>query len=142
MRRCTRKRPGQSKTRTIGGAPFAPRRERCLPNPRGRRRTLYNLEGGAWSDEILNPIGLDSRRLPDIHNSTDIIGEITKEAAEQLGLAAGTPVVIGGGGGASAGGGAGAGTEGPAYNYIGSPSSSFFLPPRPLFLSRHARSTL
>lgn len=94
---------------------------------------LYNLEGGAWSDEILNAIGLDPRRLPDIHNSTDIIGEITKEAAEQLGLAAGTPVVIGGGDGASAAVGAGAITEGPAYNYIGSSSWISFAATRPIY---------
>lgn len=94
---------------------------------------LYNLEGGAWSDEILNAIGLDPRQLPDIHNSTDIIGEITKEAAEQLGLAAGTPVVIGGGDGASAAVGAGAITEGPAYNYIGSSSWISFAATRPIY---------
>ncbi len=94
---------------------------------------LYNLEGGTWSDEILNAIGLDPRRLPDIHNSTDIIGEITKEAAEQLGLAAGTPVVIGGGDGASAAVGAGAIAEGPAYNYIGSSSWISFAATRPIY---------
>jgi xylulokinase len=94
---------------------------------------LYNLEGGTWSDEILNAIGLDPRRLPDIHNSTDIVGEITKEAAEQLELAAGTPVVIGGGDGASAAVGAGAITEGPAYNYIGSSSWISFAATRPIY---------
>lgn len=98
---------------------------------------LYNLEGGAWSDEILNAIGLDSRRLPDIHNSTDIIGKITKEAADQLGLAAGTPVVIGGGDGASAAVGAGAITEGPAYNYIGSSSWISFAAKRPIYDPDH-----
>lgn len=94
---------------------------------------LYNLEGGVWADEILNAIGLDPRLLPDIHNSTDIIGEITKEAAEQLGLAAGTPVVIGGGDGASAAVGAGAIAEGLAYNYIGSSSWISFAATRPIY---------
>ena len=94
---------------------------------------LYNLEGGAWSDEILNAIELDHRLLPDIHDSTDVIGELTKQAAEQLGLAAGTPVVIGGGDGASAAVGAGAISEGPAYNYIGSSSWISFAATRPIF---------
>lgn len=94
---------------------------------------LYNFEGGTWSEEILNAIGLDSHQLPDIHNSTDIIGEITKEAAEQLRLAAGTPVVIGGGDGASVAVGAGAITEGPAYNYIGSSSWISFAARRPIY---------
>ncbi|MCJ7734470.1 MAG: xylulokinase [Anaerolineales bacterium] len=94
---------------------------------------LYNLEEGTWSDEIMNAIGLDPRLLPDIHNSTDIIGEITKEAAEQLGLAAGTPVVIGGGDGASAAVGAGAIAAGLAYNYIGSSSWISFAATRPIY---------
>lgn len=94
---------------------------------------LYHLEGGAWSDEILNAIDLDPRRLPEIHNSTDVIGELTKQAADQLGLTAGTPVVIGGGDGASAAVGAGAVMEGPAYNYIGSSSWISFAAPRPIY---------
>ncbi len=94
---------------------------------------LYDLERGVWSDEILNAIGLDPARLPELHNSTDVIGEITRSAAEELGLAAGTPVVIGGGDGASAAVGAGAVVEGPAYNYIGSSSWISFAAPRPIY---------
>jgi xylulokinase len=94
---------------------------------------LYDLEGGTWSDEILNAVGLDPHRLPDLHDSTDVIGELTKPAAEELGLAAGTPVVIGGGDGASAAVGAGAVIEGPAYNYIGSSSWISFAAPRPIY---------
>src|SRR5574341_2278661 len=55
---------------------------------------LYYLERGTWSEEILSAIDLDPRLLPEVHDSTDVIGELTKQAAEQLGLAAGTPVVI------------------------------------------------
>jgi xylulokinase len=94
---------------------------------------LYSLQDGSWSDEILNAIDLDPRSLPEIHNSTDVVGELTKEAAEQLGLAAGTPVVIGGGDGASAAVGAGAVIEGPAYNYIGSSSWISFAAPSPIY---------
>lgn len=94
---------------------------------------LYHLEGGAWSDDILNAVDLDPHRLPEIHNSTDVVGEITKEAAAQLGLAAGTPVVIGGGDGASAAVGAGAVMQGPAYNYIGSSSWISFAAPHPIY---------
>ncbi len=94
---------------------------------------LYDLDRGAWSDEILQAIELDPRRLPDIHNSIDVIGEVTRAAAVELGLIAGTPVVIGGGDGASAAVGAGAVTEGPAYNYIGSSSWISFAAPRPIY---------
>lgn len=94
---------------------------------------LYDLERGTWSDEILKAIDLDPHRLPEIHNSTDVIGELTRDSAEQLGLTAGTPVVIGGGDGASAAVGAGAVMEGPAYNYIGSSSWISFAAPRPIY---------
>ena len=94
---------------------------------------LYYLERGTWSDEILNAIDLDPRLLPEIHNSTDVIGELTRQAAEQLGLSAGTLVVIGGGDGASATVGAGAVMEGPAYNYIGSSSWISFAARRPIY---------
>jgi xylulokinase len=94
---------------------------------------LYDLEKGVWSDEILNAFDLDQRLLPEIHDSIDVVGELTKQAAEQLGLAAGTPVVIGGGDGASAAVGAGAVMEGPAYNYIGSSSWISFAATRPIY---------
>lgn len=94
---------------------------------------LYDLEQGIWSDEILKEMDLDPQLLPEIHNSADVVGELTKPAAEQLGLIAGTPVVIGGGDGASAAVGAGAVMEGPAYNYIGSSSWISFAAPRPIY---------
>lgn len=98
---------------------------------------LYHLERGVWSDEVLEAIDLDPRYLPEIHNSTDVIGELTREAAEELGLAAGTPVVIGGGDGASAAVGAGAVMEGPAYNYIGSSSWISFAASHPIYDPGH-----
>jgi xylulokinase len=94
---------------------------------------LYDLEGGKWSDEILNTIQLDPAYLPEVHNSTDVIGEVTKEAAGALGLVPGIPVVIGGGDGASAAVGAGSVVEGPAYNYIGSSSWIAFAAPHPIY---------
>ena len=94
---------------------------------------LYDLEGGTWSDEILNSIQLDPAYLPEIHNSTDVIGEVTKEAATALGLLPGIPVVIGGGDGASAAVGAGSVVEGPAYNYVGSSSWIAFAAPHPIY---------
>ena len=54
------------------------------------------------------------------HN--ELIGEVTRQAAEALGLKAGTAVVIGSGDGACAATGAGVVREGSAYNYIGSSS--------------------
>jgi xylulokinase len=83
---------------------------------------LYDLKSFDWSEQILQAIELDRERLPELHASTDIVGEVLPEVAEEVGLAAGTPVVIGGGDGCCAAVGAGVVREGSAYNYIGSSS--------------------
>jgi len=81
---------------------------------------LYDLQARDWSPALLAAAGLRRELLPDLHASTDVVGEVQPEAAEALGLAAGTPVVIGGGDGACAAAGAGVVGEGSAYTYLGS----------------------
>ncbi len=83
---------------------------------------LYDLRAGDWSDPILDAVGLDRAVLPELHASTDVVGQVTAQVADEVGLAAGTPVVIGGGDGCCAATGAGVVREGSAYNYIGSSS--------------------
>lgn len=83
---------------------------------------LYHLEEAEWSGEILQAIELDRAKLPELHLSIDVVGEVMSEVAEEVGVAAGTPVVIGGGDGSCAATGAGVIREGAAYNYIGSSS--------------------
>ncbi len=83
---------------------------------------LFDINKKEWSSEILETAGIDRTKLPEPHSSYDIVGEITSQAAEEVGLKAGTPVVIGGGDGAAATVGAGVIKEGDAYNYIGSSS--------------------
>ncbi|PWH16107.1 MAG: xylulokinase [Ardenticatenia bacterium] len=94
---------------------------------------LYHLEEGRWSHTILEAVQLDEGLLPEVHDSTDVVGELTAAAAEALGLVPGIPVVIGGGDGASAAVGAGAIEEGPAYNYIGASSWISFASRRPIY---------
>jgi xylulokinase len=83
---------------------------------------LYDLERGEWSQPILDAARVDPSQLPEIRQSIDVVGEVRPEIAEEAGVAAGTPVVIGGGDGACATVGAGVIGEGAAYNYIGSSS--------------------
>jgi len=83
---------------------------------------LYDLKTKEWSNLILDGIGLDRAKLPELHASTDVVGEVMAKVAEEIGLAPGTPVVIGGGDGSCAAVGAGVVREGSAYNYIGSSS--------------------
>ena len=83
---------------------------------------LYDLQKKDWSDLILDSIALDRNLLPALHNSSDVVGEVGTNIAEEIGLIPGTPVVIGGGDGACAAVGAGVVSDGSAYNYIGSSS--------------------
>ncbi len=93
---------------------------------------LYDLSRQDWSDDILLAVRLERRLLPELHASSDVVGEVTHRAAEETGLAVGTPVVIGGGG-ACAAVGAGVGRPGAAYNYIGSSSWIGIAAQQPIF---------
>jgi xylulokinase len=50
-----------------------------------------------WSPELVNQVGLEMDKLPDLYPSSAVIGRVTETAAGLTGLAAGTPVVAGGG---------------------------------------------
>ncbi len=58
---------------------------------------LLDTETYKLSDTIAEQLGLSVSMWPEILPSGNIIGELTSEAAKQIGLAAGTPVVTGGG---------------------------------------------
>ncbi|MBN2391448.1 MAG: xylulokinase [Anaerolineae bacterium] len=81
---------------------------------------LYDLATGTWSPRILEAADVDPAQLPDVHSSIDVVGEVLPSVAEEVGVAAGTPVVTGGGDGVCASTGAGVVAEGAAYNYVGS----------------------
>jgi xylulokinase len=83
---------------------------------------LYDLEAGCWSARILAAVGLEESQLPEVHPSIDVVGEVLPTVADEIGVAPGTPVVIGGGDGPCAAAGSGVVAEGSAYNYIGSSS--------------------
>jgi xylulokinase len=94
---------------------------------------LYDLEKGTWSENIITASELDSSKLPDIKSSTAVVGEVLPTIAEEIGLAIGTPVVIGGGDGCCAATGAGVIQEGRAYNYIGSSSWIALATDKPIY---------
>jgi xylulokinase len=83
---------------------------------------LYDLAQGRWSERIMDAVNLDPAKLPDLRQSVDVAGDVRPEIADEVGVVAGTPVVLGGGDGACAATGAGVVAEGMAYNYIGSSS--------------------
>ena len=55
---------------------------------------LYDIEQERWSDALSQGI-TDIERLPEIAWTTEIAGTVTRPAAEQTGLAVGTPVIVG-----------------------------------------------
>jgi xylulokinase len=73
-----------------------------------------------YSEEILEAAGVSKDKLPELHESTDVVGHITEGAAKESGLTAGTPVVEGAGDVPAATLGAGVARKGVGYIYIGS----------------------
>jgi len=80
---------------------------------------LFNPYTKQWSQEVCNALEIPIEKLPHAFPCTDIIGEISGEAARQTGLVAGTPVVICAGDVAVAQSGAGANQEGKVHLCIG-----------------------
>jgi len=81
---------------------------------------LLDINTREWSKEILNIAGISKDKLPEIHESTDVIGQITESAAKEIGIRSGTPVVMGGGDVSCAATGAGMNKNGLYYMSIGS----------------------
>lgn len=58
---------------------------------------LLNVAKRQWSSELLNKLKIDRDMLPRCHESFEVTGRITSDAAKKLGLKEGTPVVGGAG---------------------------------------------
>ncbi|HIU34950.1 MAG TPA: FGGY-family carbohydrate kinase [Candidatus Pullichristensenella excrementigallinarum] len=55
----------------------------------------FDIVRRAWDTELIEQMGLDPEKYPDIYPCDEVIGEVTQEAAERTGLKKGTPVVAG-----------------------------------------------
>ena len=82
--------------------------------------TALDINKLCWSEEIIDKVGIDGDKLPELVNSTFSPGGVTRSAAMETGLVEGTPVVMGGGDGLCAAIGAGVIAEGQSYSYVGS----------------------
>jgi xylulokinase len=80
---------------------------------------LFDLVRRTWDEEFLQALDLSVGQLPPPYPSPAVVGTVSAWAAEQTGLAPGTPVVAGGGDGSCAGIGAGVIEPGSAYCVIG-----------------------
>lgn len=81
---------------------------------------LFDIESGAWSQELLDAVGLTAQQLPPVLRSVDVAGRLTPRAAEETGLVPGIPVVAGGADNACGAVGAGVVRPGRAHVSIGS----------------------
>jgi xylulokinase len=59
--------------------------------------SLYDLERGSWSSELIGITGVERGQLPEIVPPTHMAGPLLKPAARALGLREGIPVVVGSG---------------------------------------------
>jgi xylulokinase len=57
---------------------------------------LLDIRDGRWWAPMLDAVGIEPERLPEIAAPGKVVGELTANAAEALGLRAGLPVVAGG----------------------------------------------
>lgn len=58
---------------------------------------IFDMEKRTWSDEMLDAMGIPKTLMPNkIVESSSIVGTLTNEAAEEMGLLPGTPVCAGG----------------------------------------------
>ncbi len=56
----------------------------------------FNMRTGEWDRERCEEFGIPFRLLPEIRGCHEVVGFVTREAAELTGLVQGTPVVAGG----------------------------------------------
>ncbi len=79
----------------------------------------FDLAGRCWSQEIVEASGIHPEKLPEIVDSTYLVGTVTKEAAFLTGLSEETKVVMGAGDGVAANVGAGSVMPGKTYCCLG-----------------------
>ncbi len=102
----------------------------------------FDMAKGCWDEAIIAELGVRRDLLPEIVECDTVIGKVTDEAAQQTGLCAGIPVVIGGLDAACGALGAGVYTEGQTQEQGGQAGgmsiclSEMKADPR-LILSRH-----
>lgn len=56
----------------------------------------FNMKTGKWDNKLCEELGIDREKLPEIYRCHEVVGEVTREAAEATGLTPGIPVVAGG----------------------------------------------
>jgi xylulokinase len=59
--------------------------------------SMFDVVERRWAFGFVSMLGLDRAMLPRVHESSEITGAVTEQAARETGLSPGTPVIAGGG---------------------------------------------
>jgi xylulokinase len=78
-----------------------------------------DIRAKSYAKDMFAELEIEWTKHPALYRSTDVVGKLTKEAARDLDLTAGIPVVAGGGDGSCASAGAGALNVGDTYGCLG-----------------------
>lgn len=111
-------------------------RAACDPSTAMLCTPLYDARAGTWSEEACRVVGVGTRALPAVMRSHDVLGAVTRAAADATGLREGTPVVSGGGDFAASALGAGVVEEGRACLMLGTSGNLLVPTDEPRFDSR------
>lgn len=57
---------------------------------------FFNMKSKQWDEKLCNEMGISLEKLPEIYPCHQVVGTITQNAAQEMGLPAGIPVVAGG----------------------------------------------
>lgn len=93
----------------------------------------WDIRANAWDEAFCAEIGLPVSSLPSVVPSTTIVGEVLREVAAELGVPAGTPVVLGAADGQAAAAGVGCTRPGVIMVNVGTATGvqAFLTEPRP-----------
>ena len=69
--------------------------ELCVDHANASSSLLYDVRERRWSEELVEAAGLDVRLLGRIHESSQIVGTLSRRAAEQTGLSTECAVLTG-----------------------------------------------
>ena len=67
----------------------------CTDHIEAQGSMLFDCENMKWDEKLCALAGIGTEMLPPIVDPCDIIGKVTQNAAEETGLAVGTPVICG-----------------------------------------------
>lgn len=67
----------------------------CMDQSHGPLSLCFDSAANRWSEPLLDRMGLDAAKLPPVVPCSEVVGEVSRDAAEACGLPSGIPVIAG-----------------------------------------------